>query len=268
MATDATGTPTSPDNIPTFNTAVDAPSGLGFNAAMAAIQTALSARAGSPAGVASGEVPVWDGSAWVRSSVTGMTPSGIAGYPADVSKGLAGDGTWPGSMHLLWDSVDAGVVLPATSITTPALSASFKHLHIVYQATGNVVGTPILGMQINGNSSTVYYGAKQIVNNVTQTNTVEDGVTRAVVGLLGGTTNTTFRGSGVIDIPNYADPNYAHPILSNSAAFNAPSAAGTFMMNASYMKGNAGVAISTLTFLEVTGNTLLSGSRFSVYGVG
>lgn len=44
MATDATGVPTSPDSIPTYNTSADAPSGLGFNAAMAAIQTGLSAR--------------------------------------------------------------------------------------------------------------------------------------------------------------------------------------------------------------------------------
>lgn len=44
MATDATGTPTSPDSIPTYNTAVDSPSGDGFNATMAVIQTALSAR--------------------------------------------------------------------------------------------------------------------------------------------------------------------------------------------------------------------------------
>lgn len=41
MATDATGTPTNPDNIPTYNTAADPPSGKGFNAAMAAIQAAL-----------------------------------------------------------------------------------------------------------------------------------------------------------------------------------------------------------------------------------
>lgn len=44
MAVDATGTPTSPDSIPTYATSADAPSGKGFNAAMAAIQTALSAR--------------------------------------------------------------------------------------------------------------------------------------------------------------------------------------------------------------------------------
>lgn len=39
MATDATGTPTSPDSIPKYNTAVDAPSGKGFNTAMDALQT-------------------------------------------------------------------------------------------------------------------------------------------------------------------------------------------------------------------------------------
>lgn len=40
MATDATGTPTSL-GIPTYNTAVDAPSGNGFNSAMTAINTLI-----------------------------------------------------------------------------------------------------------------------------------------------------------------------------------------------------------------------------------
>lgn len=40
MATDATGTPT-PKGIPTYDTANDAPSGLGFNAAMAVIDSLL-----------------------------------------------------------------------------------------------------------------------------------------------------------------------------------------------------------------------------------
>lgn len=44
MATDATGTPTSL-GIPTYNTAVDAPSGNGFNAAMGVIDSLLAARA-------------------------------------------------------------------------------------------------------------------------------------------------------------------------------------------------------------------------------
>jgi hypothetical protein len=43
MATDATGTPTSL-GIPKYNTSADAPSGLGFNAAMDSINTLLVAR--------------------------------------------------------------------------------------------------------------------------------------------------------------------------------------------------------------------------------
>lgn len=46
MALDATGTPTTPDSIPKYNTAVDAPSGKGFNAAMDQLQVSLSARLG------------------------------------------------------------------------------------------------------------------------------------------------------------------------------------------------------------------------------
>lgn len=82
MATDATGTPTSPDNIPTYNTSVDAPSGLGFNAAMAAIQTALSAKVAKPAGIVSGEASVWNGTTWDRSSVTKIGPSSLTGLSA------------------------------------------------------------------------------------------------------------------------------------------------------------------------------------------
>lgn len=66
MATDATGAVTSPDNIPTYNTAADAPSGKGLNAIVAAIQAALSA----------------------------LRPSALIGYPADATKALFGDGTW------------------------------------------------------------------------------------------------------------------------------------------------------------------------------
>lgn len=94
MATDATGTPTSPDSIPTYNTAVDAPSGDGFNAAMAAIQTALSARTSKPSGIASGEVPVWNGSAWVRSSVTNVGATSLGSGTPDATKYLRGDATW------------------------------------------------------------------------------------------------------------------------------------------------------------------------------
>lgn len=94
MATDATGTPTSPDSLPKYLTSADAPSGKGFNAAMDAVQTALSARASKPAGIASGEVPVWNGAAWVRSTTTNIGPTSLGSGTPDATKFLRGDGTW------------------------------------------------------------------------------------------------------------------------------------------------------------------------------
>lgn len=94
MATDATGTPTSPDSIPKYNTAVDAPSGKGFNAAMDAVQVGLSARASKPAGIATGEVPVWNGATWVRSTTTNIGPTSLGSGTPDATKFLRGDGAW------------------------------------------------------------------------------------------------------------------------------------------------------------------------------
>lgn len=104
MALDATGTPTAPDNIPKYNTAVDPPSGKGFNAAMDAIQvaltartTALDAKVDEPAAIASGEVPVWNGTSWVRSSVTRIGASSLGSGAPDAATFLRGDGAWAGA---------------------------------------------------------------------------------------------------------------------------------------------------------------------------
>lgn len=75
MPTDLTGTPTSL-GIGTFNTSNDAPSGLGFNEAMAQIDALVAARVAAPSGIAAGEVPVWNGSTWVRSSTTRINNAG------------------------------------------------------------------------------------------------------------------------------------------------------------------------------------------------
>lgn len=84
MATDATGTPTTNYAIPKVDPSVDAPSGLGVNAMMDAIDTLLkSTFASKPAGVQTNDVPVWNGTTWVRPS---GTPS--------ASVFLRGDGSW------------------------------------------------------------------------------------------------------------------------------------------------------------------------------
>jgi hypothetical protein len=61
---------------------------------MDAIDALLQQRPAAPSGIVSGEAMIYNGTTWVRSSVTGLTPSGIAGYPADATKFLRGDGNW------------------------------------------------------------------------------------------------------------------------------------------------------------------------------
>lgn len=72
MATDATGTPTA-KGIPTYDTSNDAPSGLGFNAAMAAIDAILDktpyVAAGTPT---EGQSVVYSGGAWGYTTPIGL----------------------------------------------------------------------------------------------------------------------------------------------------------------------------------------------------
>lgn len=124
MATDATGTPT-PLGIPKFNTANDAPSGLGFNAVMDSIDTLIAARVLGPAGIVSGEVPVWNGTAWVRSSVTKIGPTSLTGFtawtPVWGSAGTAptlGNGTLNGRYIRLGNLIIAQAQLAAGTTTT------------------------------------------------------------------------------------------------------------------------------------------------------
>jgi hypothetical protein len=101
LATDATGTPTSL-GIPKFNTSVDAPSGLGGNAQMDAIDTLLAARVTKPAGLVSGEVPVWNGTTFVRSSTLALSVLANGGYGTSLP-GSPIDG----QIHTLVDSTSA-----------------------------------------------------------------------------------------------------------------------------------------------------------------
>lgn len=104
MATDATGTPTT-KGIPKFNTAVDSPTGKGVNAMMDSIDTLLDSYQQNPAGIATGEASVWNGSAWARSSVTRLTtvrPQDLGQDGAVTGQPLVWDGSkWaPGSTVL------------------------------------------------------------------------------------------------------------------------------------------------------------------------
>lgn len=106
---DLTGTPTTL-GIGTFNVDADAPSGLGFNQAMGQIDALLQARVSKPAGIAIGEVPVWNGSAFVRPTSQPITVSALApGTNGQVLTTSGGVAAWGAG-----SSVSIGTTLPAS----------------------------------------------------------------------------------------------------------------------------------------------------------
>lgn len=133
MPTDLTGTPTPNVGIGTYNVDADAPSGLGFNAAMGQIDTIFTGYPKTPAGIVAGEAMIWNGTTFVRSSNTGLSPSGIAGYPSDGTKALFGDGSWK-------TTSSAGKELDYAAITSPnAAVTATTEATAVAQITGNSV---------------------------------------------------------------------------------------------------------------------------------
>ena len=96
MPLDASGPATSPDNIPTYDPDADAPSGLGLNAIVAAIQAALTTRIPKPASPADGDPLVYDSSSstWKRGTDKAVRIAALAGFPNDATKVLKGDGSW------------------------------------------------------------------------------------------------------------------------------------------------------------------------------
>jgi hypothetical protein len=172
VPTDLTGTPTSL-GIGTYNTSGDAPSGLGFNAAMAQIDALIAGRALKPSGIVSGEVPVWNGTTWVRSSVTNVGPSSLGSGTPDVSKILHGDGSWSG--------LAAYRRVPVFVSNTTAATDLFSSFTLPANALSNAIGHLRLTLWGNYQNNT---GAGQTSNRF---QLVVGGTTIIDTGVAGGT---------------------------------------------------------------------------------
>ena len=133
MATDATGTPTSL-GIPTYNPDVDAPSGLGFNAAMEAINNLIDARMSAPSSPSTGDVPVWNGSTWVKSSTTKMAVAGLApgtnGQVLTTSGGATGWAT--PSTTQTYELIAESVLGSNGQFDFTSISSAYRHLHVFW----------------------------------------------------------------------------------------------------------------------------------------
>lgn len=114
---DASGTPTPLFSIPTFNTAVDPPSGKGFNTAMASIDAAMGTLGISA--IADEDLPVWNSVSgkWESVRTRGIKPSFLQGYPSDSTKVLKGDGTWGAVSSTTYRKTTPKDVVNTTALT-------------------------------------------------------------------------------------------------------------------------------------------------------
>lgn len=119
---DASGTPTSPDNIPTFNTALDPPSGKGFNTAMAQIQTIITElKAGT---LPSGKI-----------AIAGINASGTP----SATTFLRGDASWAAAGFSYGGSVASASSIAITPNSTMLLTGTTNVQTMTGGSSGNIV---------------------------------------------------------------------------------------------------------------------------------
>jgi hypothetical protein len=140
LATDATGTPTSPDNIPKYNTAVDAPSGKGFNAAMDALQTALTARISKPSTPSTNDALIWNGTTWVNQALANaQIATGAAIAVAKLAAGSNGQVLTTTGGVPTWGN--AGQTIFRLGAPTQILNSVTETALWTQAVAGNTIGT-------------------------------------------------------------------------------------------------------------------------------
>lgn len=170
-------------------------------------------------------------------------------------------------LWLIWDSVTAGVSLPAVSVTTSTIPNNFKHLFITWEGSSAIAASSdSMGVRINGDSGTHYYYQYIRGNSASVTTGNSSAGNVLFLGDMAGAVASSYRGGGLTIVSNYT-VSAPHPVISIAGGFSGASSTSSFVDVISGMKGDTGVAITSLTFLTGSGNNLAPACRWSVYGV-
>lgn len=270
MATDATGTPTSPDGLAKINPSVDAPSGVGQNSLADSIQTALTNNyARKPAGIVSGECMVWNGSGWDRSSVTKLGVGSLGSGTPAAGKYLDGAGTWttlpPGAVVQLYDNIAGGSI---ASWDVSGISGSYSHLKLVLQARGDTAAAfTDVRIRFNNDSTGTYD------HDILQSNgaaSTLSGETFAATSGHGGFVAANTATANVAGQTMWEIANYASTTFQKNYSFHSAFKSGTAATNLDVYLGSghwrSTAAINRITVFPGAGNFVV-GSRLSIYGI-
>lgn len=182
------------------------------------------------------------------------TDDALAALAADVA----------GMATLLWDSVVAGVALPAASITTPALPQTYRDLIVAVVARSDVATHYTLG-RFNGDAGPNYDNAISAILGSTVTGTPANGQTHAYVGgCASSALPAGFLVGGILTVLDYARV-AKHFCAGYGGNAHGSGGGGQNLLFSAVHKPAVDVAISTLT-LYPSGGNFVAGTRISVYG--
>jgi hypothetical protein len=155
----------------------------------------------------------------------------------------------------------ASVTLPATG-TIPATYTDLKVL--VSARTNRSATVDGIGVYFNGDTTSARYSAKQLTGTGSGTQSTSNNPFNDENMYASGNTATasTF-GNGEIYIPNYAGSNQKSASTDSVSENNATSA----YANLGASLYNQTTAITTITFVPITGSSILEGSTFYLYGI-
>ena len=149
----------------------------------------------------------------------------------------------------------------AASITFSSIPSTYRSLRLIFSgATTAAITWSNVGIRFNGDSGSNYY--HQLTSTVFASST-----TGAWAGAStgGGGVNASFSGNDIV-VYDYASTNRRKLMVglgvTDTSTTSTPSAGAGFYYN--LWTGNA--AITSITFLDFTGNNLATGTMASVYG--
>jgi hypothetical protein len=235
------------------------------------IDSLLDERVVAPAGVQSGEAMVWNGTTWVRSSVTRIGVGSLGSGSPSASNFLRGDGTWAtpagGTALICTHTVSvAQASIDTNTVIGGVIPTTYKHLKVVIQGLCTHADTAINGgIRFNNDSGANYHNQRIYGSGATATADEAIGATYGRIGNFPGSTATVPLNCIEILIPNYNGTTFKKTYTSN-AMHASDVTTGNLQTVQIGGAWNSAAAITRLAVYPVSGN-LDVGTVFSLYGL-